>query len=113
VTLHGGGLSQPLKGRVRVARALLAGVRTATTRFGGVSLREVTVNGQPGAMVLDPSERLIGVVALDIAERGQMAFASHSDPKVGVVDGYATVPLGLGDGAAGDGCSGRPLADGL
>jgi hypothetical protein len=72
VTLHGGGLSQPLKGRVRVARALLAGVRTATTRFGGVSLREVTVNGQPGAMVLDPSERLIGVVALDIAEGGQI-----------------------------------------
>jgi RNA polymerase sigma-70 factor, ECF subfamily len=30
------------------------------------------VNGQPGAMVLDPSERLIGVVALDIAERGQI-----------------------------------------
>jgi RNA polymerase sigma-70 factor (ECF subfamily) len=72
VTLHGGGRPQPLKGRVRVARTLLAGVRTATTRFGGVSLREVTVNGQPGAMVLDPSERLIGVVALDIAEGGQI-----------------------------------------
>ena len=57
---------------MRVARTLLAGVRTATTRFGGVSLREVTVNGQPGAMVLDPSERLIGVVALDIAEGGQI-----------------------------------------
>jgi hypothetical protein len=48
VTLHGGGLPQPLKGRVRVARTLLAGLRTATTRLGGVSLREVTVNGQPG-----------------------------------------------------------------
>jgi RNA polymerase sigma factor (sigma-70 family) len=71
VTLHGG-LPQPLKGRVRVARTLLAGLRTATTRLGGVSLREVTVNGQPGAMVLDPSERLIGVVALDIAEGGQI-----------------------------------------
>jgi RNA polymerase sigma-70 factor (ECF subfamily) len=72
VTLHGGGLPQPLKGRVRVARTLLAGLRTATTRLGGVSLREVTVNGQPGAMVLDPSERLIGVLALDIAEGGQI-----------------------------------------
>jgi RNA polymerase sigma-70 factor (ECF subfamily) len=71
VTLHGG-LPQPLTGRVRVARTLLAGVRAATTRLGGVSLREVTVNGQPGAMVLDPSERLIGVVALDIAEGGQI-----------------------------------------
>ncbi len=72
VTLHGGGLPQPLTGRVRVARTLLAGVRAATTRLGGVSLREVTVNGQPGAMVLDPSERLIGVLALDIAEGGQI-----------------------------------------
>jgi RNA polymerase sigma factor (sigma-70 family) len=72
VTLHGGGLPEPLTGRVRVARTLLAGLRTATTRLGGLSLREVSVNGQPGAMVLDPSERLIGVVALDIAEGGQI-----------------------------------------
>ena len=57
---------------MRVAGTLLAGVRTATTRLGGVSLREVSVNGQPGAMVLDPSERLIGVVALEIAEGGQI-----------------------------------------
>ena len=71
VTLHGGGLPQPLTGRVRVARTLLAGMRAAT-RLGGVSLREVSVNGQPGAMVLDRSERLIGVVALDIAEGGQI-----------------------------------------
>jgi RNA polymerase sigma factor (sigma-70 family) len=72
VTLHGGGLPQPLTGRVRVARALLAGLRAATTRLGGFALREVTVNGQPGAMVLDSSERLIGLVALDIAEGGQI-----------------------------------------
>jgi RNA polymerase sigma-70 factor (ECF subfamily) len=57
---------------VRVARTLLAGMRVATTRLGGLSLREVTVNGQPGAMVLDPSEGLIGVLALDIAEGGQI-----------------------------------------
>jgi RNA polymerase sigma factor (sigma-70 family) len=72
VTFHGGGLPQPLNGRVRVARTLLAAVKTATTRLGGLSLREVTVNGQPGAMVLDPSERLIGVLALDITEGGQI-----------------------------------------
>jgi RNA polymerase sigma-70 factor (ECF subfamily) len=81
VTLHGGGLPRPLTGRVRVARNLLAGMRTATTRLGGLSLREVTVNGQPGAMVLDPSDRLIGVVALDIAEDGQVqTVTSISDP---------------------------------
>jgi RNA polymerase sigma-70 factor (ECF subfamily) len=81
VTLHGGGLPQPLEGRVRVARTLLAAVRTATARFGGLSLREVTVNGQPGATVLDPSDRLIGVLALDIAEGGQIqTVTSVIDP---------------------------------
>jgi RNA polymerase sigma-70 factor (ECF subfamily) len=80
VALHGGGLPQPLEGRVRVARMLLAGVR-ALTRLGGVSLREVSVNGQPGAMVLDPSERLIGVLALDIGEGGQIqTVTSVLDP---------------------------------
>lgn len=39
--------------------------------FGGIS-REVSVNGQPGAMAFDPSERLVGVIALDIAEGGQI-----------------------------------------
>src|ERR671918_616995 len=41
VTLHGGGLPQPLKGRVRVARTLLAGMR-ATTPPRAISLREVS-----------------------------------------------------------------------
>jgi RNA polymerase sigma factor (sigma-70 family) len=72
VTLHGAGLPQPLTGRVRVARTLLASIRTAMTRLGGISLREVTVNGQPGAMLFDPSDRLIGVAALDITEGGQI-----------------------------------------
>jgi RNA polymerase sigma factor (sigma-70 family) len=86
VLLHGDGggrvpaPSQPLKGRVRVARTLLAWVR-ATTRFGGFSLREVSVNGQPGAIVLDPSDRLVGVLALDIAEDGRIqTVASVLDP---------------------------------
>ena len=74
VTLHGegGGLARPITGRVRVARTLRTGMRRAVTRLGGVSVREVSVNGQPGAMLLDPSERLIGVVALGIAEGGQI-----------------------------------------
>jgi RNA polymerase sigma-70 factor (ECF subfamily) len=86
VLLHGDGggrvpaPSQPLKGRVRVARTLLAWVR-ATTRFGGFSLREVSVNGQPGAIVLDLSDRLVGVLALDIAEDGRVqTVASVLDP---------------------------------
>jgi RNA polymerase sigma factor (sigma-70 family) len=72
VTLHGGGLARPVTGRVRVARTVLAAMRWVTTHLGGVSLREVSVNGQPGAMVLDPSGRLVGVLALDIAEGGRV-----------------------------------------
>jgi RNA polymerase sigma factor (sigma-70 family) len=81
VTLHGGGVPQPLTGRVRVARTLRAGMRQATARLGALSLREVTVNGQPGAMVLDRSEALIGVIALDITEGGQIqTVTSVTDP---------------------------------
>ena len=56
-------------------------VRVAATRLGGITLRDVSVNGQPGAMVLDPSERLIGVLALDITDGGQIqTVTSVIDP---------------------------------
>jgi RNA polymerase sigma-70 factor (ECF subfamily) len=110
VTLHGDGLPRPLSGRVRVARTLLAGMRTAATRFGGVSLREATVNGQPGAMVLDSSERLLGVVALDIAENGRIQAVTsvfnpdklrHLGPLSDVDRGRRARPSGAGRGPAG------------
>jgi RNA polymerase sigma-70 factor (ECF subfamily) len=72
VSLHGDGFARPITGRVRVARTLLTGMRTAGTRFGGITLRETEVNGQPGAMVLDGSDRLVGVVALAITEDGRI-----------------------------------------
>jgi RNA polymerase sigma-70 factor, ECF subfamily len=40
----------------------------ATRRPGGASVRRVEVNGQAGALVLDRAGRLIGVMALEIAE---------------------------------------------
>jgi len=53
-------------GRARVARTLIAWLRT-TARFG-VTWRRETVNGQPGALFLDREDRLIGVISLDVAE---------------------------------------------
>lgn len=97
VTMHGGGQRQPVTGRVRVARTLLAGMRLAMTRIGGVSLREVSVNGQPGAMLLDPSRRLIGVLALDIAQGGQIQTVTSvtSPDKLGHLGPLADLaPLG-------------------
>jgi RNA polymerase sigma factor (sigma-70 family) len=97
VSLHGGTRPQPVTGRVRVARTMLAWVRRATTHFGGLTLREATVNGQPGAMVFDPSDRLIGVLALDIGEGGRIeAVTSVIDPdKIGHLGPLADLgPLG-------------------
>jgi RNA polymerase sigma-70 factor (ECF subfamily) len=74
LTADGGGkvpaLARPLRGRNRVARTLVNGIRAAT-RIPGVHLRPAEVNRSPGALLLDGSERLIGVMALDIG-RGQI-----------------------------------------
>jgi RNA polymerase sigma-70 factor (TIGR02957 family) len=71
LTGDGGGkvptLARTLRGRHRVARTLINGIRQATARLPGMSLRPVEVNGGPGALILDARQRLIGVWALDIA----------------------------------------------
>jgi RNA polymerase sigma-70 factor (ECF subfamily) len=78
LTGDGGGkvpaLARSLHGRNRVARTLISWVRLAG-RVPGVSFRPVEVNGGPGALVLDPEERLVGVWALDIAG-GQITSVS-------------------------------------
>jgi RNA polymerase sigma factor (sigma-70 family) len=71
LTADGGGkvpaLAQSLRGRTRVARALIDYWVRVIARLPGVSLRPVEVNGGPGARLLDAQQRLIGMVALDIA----------------------------------------------
>jgi RNA polymerase sigma-70 factor (ECF subfamily) len=73
VVLHGDGggrvrgITRPVHGRARVARALLSWMQAAEP-FGGWSLRQVQVNGQPGAMVSDAAGKLIAVAVLDIAD---------------------------------------------
>ncbi len=70
LTADGGGKVQAparsLRGRTRVARTLIS-YWGRVARVPGVSLRPVEVNGGPGALLLDARQRLIGVVALDIA----------------------------------------------
>jgi RNA polymerase sigma-70 factor (ECF subfamily) len=72
VSLHGDGggkvpaLARPLRGRSRVARTLLAWARQGA-RIPGAAIRQIEVNGQPGALLLDGEGKLIGVWALDIA----------------------------------------------
>jgi RNA polymerase sigma-70 factor (ECF subfamily) len=71
LTGDGGGrapaAARKLQGRNRVARAVLAWFRRAAGA-PGVLLRPAEVNGGSGALYFDAQERLIGVVALEIAD---------------------------------------------
>ncbi len=78
LTGDGGGkvpaLARSLRGRNRVARTLINWFRLGA-RLPGASLHPIEVNGGPGALYLDAQQRLIGVMALDIA-RGQITSIS-------------------------------------
>lgn len=84
LTGDGGGkvpaLARALRGRDRVARTLIKGIRQFTRRLPGASLRPVEVNGGPGALVLDGQQQLIGVVALDIADGQITSISSIVNP---------------------------------
>lgn len=81
VVLHGDGggkapaIKRAVHGRTKVARALIAGLRAATTRFGGFTTRCEQVNGQPGALFFAPDGTLGGVMILDVAD-GQIQTVS-------------------------------------
>ena len=67
-------LARTLRGRIRVARAVIAWLRRAAS-VPGVSPRLVEVNGGPGAVFVDGERRVIGVCALDVAS-GQITSIS-------------------------------------
>jgi RNA polymerase sigma-70 factor (TIGR02957 family) len=83
--LHGDGggkvpaLARAVQGRVRVARTIAA-FRKASERFGGVTVRRVEVNGEPGAIGLDPEGKLISVISLEISGGQIQAVSSVANP---------------------------------
>jgi RNA polymerase sigma-70 factor (ECF subfamily) len=83
LTGDGGGkvpaLARTLHGRTRVARTLANWFRLGAG-LPGVSLRRVEVNGGPGALCLDAQQRLIAVVALDIAGGQITSISSVVNP---------------------------------
>ena len=85
VELHGDGggkapaLARALFGRSRVAKALRNWSRIAE-RIPGISIRRVDVNGQPGAMFLDPEGRLINVMSIDVADGEVQGIRSIVNP---------------------------------
>ncbi|MDR3034772.1 MAG: sigma-70 family RNA polymerase sigma factor, partial [Kitasatospora sp.] len=70
LTGDGGGkvpaLARSVRGRSRVAHTVIGYFRRMA-RIPGVSVRSVEINGGPGALYLDTEQRVIGVMALDIA----------------------------------------------
>ena len=71
LTGDGGGkvpaIARTVRGRSRVARMLINWSRLIA-RLPEVSVRPVEVNGGPGALYLDAEQRLIGVMAIDVAD---------------------------------------------
>jgi RNA polymerase sigma-70 factor (ECF subfamily) len=83
LTGDGGGkvpaLGRPLRGRNRVARAIMSWMRLGA-RVPGASIRRVEVNGTPGALLLDGKDRLVAVWALDISGGEIVAMNSIVNP---------------------------------
>ena len=86
VVLHGDGggkapaIARAIHGRVRAARTLIAGLRAARNRIDGLTFRREEVNGQPGALFLDPEGRLMAVITLDVADGQIQAVHSIANP---------------------------------
>jgi RNA polymerase sigma-70 factor (TIGR02957 family) len=86
VVLHGDGggkapaITRPLHGRTRVARTLAAGLRAASTRIAGLTLRRAEVNGQPGALFLGEDGTVFGVLIIDVADGQIQGVSAIANP---------------------------------
>lgn len=93
---------RPIVGRDRVSR-LFAGMGQ---QFGdmGITVRLHEVNGQPGAVMLDPDERIINVFSLDIAGGVVQTIRSVINPdKLGHLGALSDVRALLRRGRGGAG----------
>jgi RNA polymerase sigma-70 factor (ECF subfamily) len=83
LTGDGGGkvpaLAHTIHGRTRVARTLRNWLKLRE-RVAGGSIREVQINGAPGALLLDEDGRLLGVWALEIVDAEIRSISSIVNP---------------------------------
>jgi RNA polymerase sigma factor (sigma-70 family) len=70
LTADGGGkvpaLARSLHGRSRVARALIEYSQRRAALIPRIQIRPTEINGGPGALYLDPEDRLVVVVSLEV-----------------------------------------------
>ena len=84
IELHGDGggkvpaLARPIMGRVRVARTMSAWMKAASG-FGELGLDRVSVNGQPGALLIIEGS-VAAVMSLEIADGQVQAIRSLVNP---------------------------------
>ena len=71
-------LAAPLHGAERVARFLVGLARRG--RAAGIGYAPAEINGHPGLLTLDPAGRLLGVLALDIADGRVQTVRSIINP---------------------------------
>ena len=85
LTGDGGGkvpaIRHMIRGRSRVADTLRNWLRLVRQRVAGGSIREVQINGAPGALLLDEQDRLLGVWSLDIAGSEIIGINSIVNPE--------------------------------
>jgi RNA polymerase sigma-70 factor (TIGR02957 family) len=84
LTADGGGkvpaLARSLRGRSRVARALINYTLRRAALIPEIQIRPTEINGGPGAVYLDAQQRLIVVVALEIASGQITSIKSIVNP---------------------------------
>jgi RNA polymerase sigma-70 factor (TIGR02957 family) len=86
VELHGDGggiapaIRHPIYGRAKAGQMMRNWGRLAE-RIGGLQIRRVVVNGQPGAEFLDTDGKLINVMALDVADGQIQTIRSIVNPE--------------------------------
>ena len=84
LTADGGGkvpaLARSLRGRSRVARTLIDYTLRRAALIPRIQIRPTEVNGSPGALYLDAQQRLIAVVALEIAGGQITSIKSIANP---------------------------------
>jgi RNA polymerase sigma factor (sigma-70 family) len=93
-------VGKALAGRERVARAI-SGVLRGAMEFGAAP-RLARVNGQPGAVMYDAGGRVIGAVALEVADGYIRALRSVTNPDklghIGPVSDLARLPAKQDEG---------------
>ena len=71
---------RPVHGREKVARLLQAGAAQGQ-RLGVVAMHLAEINGQPGALFLDPDGATVAAVSLDIADGQIQTLRAVSNPE--------------------------------